>query len=40
MRAREKAKRILREHVPDPMEKNIVSDLEKYIKNTTNARGH
>lgn len=40
MRAREKAKRILREHVPDPMEKNIVSDLEEYIKKTTKAHGH
>jgi len=40
MRAREKAKRILRERVPDPKEKNIVSNLEKYIKKMIEAQSH
>lgn len=35
--AREKAKRILVEHVPDPMEKDVASDLEKYVKKITKA---
>jgi trimethylamine--corrinoid protein Co-methyltransferase len=39
-RAREKAKRILREHVPEPMEKDIVADLEEYMRRTTKAHGH
>lgn len=37
MRTREKTKRILREHVPNPVEKNIASDLAKHIKKTTEA---
>lgn len=39
-RAKEKARRILREHVPEPMEKHIVSELDAYIKRTAKAHGH
>jgi len=39
-RAREKAKRILREHVADPMEKDVVSSLENFIRKTARSHGH
>jgi len=39
-RAREKARRILKEHVPEPMERNLVADIETYIKKITKAHGH
>lgn len=39
-RAREKTRRILKEYVPEPMEKDILSDLEGFMRKTSKAHGH
>jgi trimethylamine--corrinoid protein Co-methyltransferase len=39
-RARDKAKLILREHMPEPIEKDVAADLRAFIEETAKAHGH
>jgi trimethylamine--corrinoid protein Co-methyltransferase len=38
--AREKAKKLLKEHEPLPMDRAVTAEIEEYIKNATKAYGH
>lgn len=38
--AKEKAKKLLKEHEPVPMDKEVIADLEKYIKKESKTYGH